>query len=215
MTVTDGGYSNVVNLATLKREYLNNNLGNVILESGPAWDIMVESDGVMIAAGAEDIERMAAFTRKVAKAFAQSLLEQNETQVQSGIIIAFDRSARSPYIGIETACTLGYHDFPVHILPGPVHPHFVSFAIRYLQACGGVLISGDSNDTINFQRVKIFCENGQPAEAAKLQKIMERIEQVEEGSIKVASEREMILSGRLNFIGKEVKDAYLLRQKLV
>jgi phosphoglucomutase len=90
--------------------------------------------------------RLNRFTiRQVSEAFYRYMQTKYPTQLQKGIVIAYDNRHCSRLFAEEASCLFTYHQMPVylysHIRPTPI----LSFAIRHLKALGGIMITASHN----------------------------------------------------------------------
>lgn len=143
------------------------------------------------------INRLNTYTiRRAAEGLARYISEQGEAAKQRGVVIAYDSRHKSPEFALEVAKTVGKHGIKAYVFdklrPTPV----LSFAVRYLQAYSGVVITASHN----------------PPEAADT--IICYINEVEsELTVEVAKEQELLTSGLLTYIGEEIDHAYVEQLK--
>nr|WP_255724560.1 phospho-sugar mutase [Shimazuella soli] len=90
--------------------------------------------------------RLNRFTiRQVSEAFYRYLLATNPSNLHRGIVIAYDNRHCSRLFAEEAACLFAYHQVPVYLY-SHIHPTpMLSYAIRHLQAIGGIMITASHN----------------------------------------------------------------------
>ncbi|MDR4949887.1 phospho-sugar mutase [Neobacillus cucumis] len=160
------------------------------------------------------INRLNTYTiRRAAEGLAQYIVEQGEEAKQRGVVIAYDSRHKSPEFALEVAKTVGKHGIKAYVFnelrPTPV----LSFAVRYLHAFSGVVITASHNPP-EYNGFKVYGEDGGqiPPEAADT--IIKYVNAVEnELTVEVAEEQELLSTGLLTYIGEEVDNAYVTQLK--
>ncbi len=154
--------------------------------------------------------RMNIFTvRKAAAGLARFIVEQGEEAMKRGVAIAYDCRHMSPEFALEVAKTVGHYGVKAYLFdelrPTPV----LSFAVRYLRAYAGVVITASHNPP-EYNGFKVYGEDGGqlPPEASDaLIKYVHEIE--DELAIEVGDEHQLLKEGLLTYIGDKVDRAYL------
>ncbi|WP_163182730.1 phospho-sugar mutase [Neobacillus sedimentimangrovi] len=160
------------------------------------------------------INRLNIYTiRRAAEGLAQYICEQGDLAKKRGVVIAYDSRHKSPEFALEVAKTVGKHGIKTYIFdelrPTPV----LSFAVRYLNAFSGVVITASHNPP-EYNGFKVYGEDGGqiPPEAADT--IIRYVNAVEnELTVEVAEEHELLNGGLLTYIGEEVDVAYVEQLK--
>ncbi|WP_285890896.1 phospho-sugar mutase [Mesobacillus maritimus] len=147
--------------------------------------------------------------RRAAEGLARYIAEQGELAKQRGVVIAYDSRHKSPEFALEVAKTVGKYGIKAYVFdelrPTPV----LSFAVRYLNAFSGVVITASHNPP-EYNGFKVYGEDGGqiPPEAADT--IIRYVEAVEnELIVEVAEENELLTSDLLTYIGEQVDRAYI------
>ncbi|WP_148630542.1 phospho-sugar mutase [Bacillus sp. E214] len=147
--------------------------------------------------------------RRAAEGLARYIAEQGELAKQRGVVIAYDSRHKSPEFALEVAKTVGKYGIKAYVFdelrPTPV----LSFAVRYLNAFAGVVITASHNPP-EYNGFKVYGEDGGqiPPEAADA--IIRYVEAVEnELTVEVAEEKELLSSEVLTYIGEKVDQAYI------
>ena len=145
--------------------------------------------------------------RRAAEGLARYIDEQGELTKQRGIVIAYDSRHKSPEFALEVAKTVGKYGIKAYVFdelrPTPV----LSFAVRYLNAFSGVVITASHNPP-EYNGFKVYGEDGGqiPPEAADT--IIRYVEAVEnELTVEVSEEQGLLSSDLLTYIGKKIDQA--------
>ncbi|MCS0673881.1 phospho-sugar mutase [Cytobacillus firmus] len=153
--------------------------------------------------------------RKAAKGLADYIVSQGCEAIKRGVVIAFDSRHKSSEFALEVAKTVGAQGIKVYLFnelgPTPV----LSFAVRYLNAFAGVVITASHNPP-EYNGLKVYgCDGGQipPKTAGEITKFIERIENAL--TVEVTDEIELLNRNLLTYIGKEIDSAYLENLKAI
>ncbi|MDQ0199249.1 phospho-sugar mutase [Neobacillus ginsengisoli] len=156
------------------------------------------------------IHRLNIYTiRRAAEGLARYIAEQGEEAKQRGVVIAYDSRHKSPEFALEVAKTVGIYGIKSYVFdelrPTPV----LSFAVRYLNAFSGVVITASHNPP-EYNGFKVYGEDGGqiPPEAADT--IIRYVNAVEnELTVDVADEQDLLTRGLLTFVGEEIDNKYV------
>lgn len=155
------------------------------------------------------INRLNIYTiRRVVEGLARYIAEQGEVAKARGVVIAYDSRHQSPEFALEVAKTVGKHGVKAYVFEELRPTPLLSFAVRYLNAFSGVVITASHNPP-EYNGFKVYGEDGGqlPPEAAD--KILHYANAVEnELTVEVAEEEELLSSGLLTYIGETVDLAY-------
>ncbi len=160
--------------------------------------------------------RMNIYTvRRAAEGLGRYVLEQGEVAKQRGVVIAYDSRHKSPEFSLEVARTISKMGIQTYLFeelrPTPV----LSFAVRYLNAFAGVVITASHNPP-EYNGLKVYGEDGGqiPPEAADT--IIRYVNAVEnELTVEVAEEKDILEAGLLTYIGEKVDKAYVHQLKSI
>jgi len=154
--------------------------------------------------------RMNIYTvRKASEGFAQYLLSRGKEFSDRGIVISFDSRHKSPEFALEVAKTVGKHGIKAYLFKELSPTPELSFAVRYLNAAGGVMITASHNPP-EYNGFKVYGDDGgqlPPKEADELITYVYAVE--DELTIEVANKDELLEKGLLQYIGEEIDEAYL------
>ncbi|MFC0027528.1 phospho-sugar mutase [Neobacillus cucumis] len=155
------------------------------------------------------INRLNIYTiRRAAEGLAKYIVQQGEAAKQRGVVIAYDSRHKSPEFALEVAKTVGKHGIKSYLFNELRPTPLLSFAVRYLSAFSGVVITASHNPP-EYNGFKVYGEDGGqiPPEAADI--IIQYINAVEdELTVEVAEEKELLSSGLLTYIGEEIDREY-------
>ena len=147
--------------------------------------------------------------RKAAYGLSQYIKEQGEIAMARGIVIAYDSRYMSREFALEVAKTAGKEGIQVYLYEDLRPTPLLSFAVRYLHAFAGVMITASHNPP-EYNGLKVYGEDGAqlPPEAADT--VVSYIERTEsELLIEVADEGQLVKDGLLTYIGEKVDQAYM------
>ncbi len=141
------------------------------------------------------------------------MAEQGEHAKRNGVEIAYDSCHKSPEFALKVAKTVGKHGSKVYLFDGLGATPILSFALRYLHAFSGVVITASHNPP-EYNGFKVYGEDGGQIPPDAADSIIQYVNSVEnELTIEVADEQELLSSGLLTYIGEEIDQAYIERLK--
>lgn len=147
--------------------------------------------------------------RKVAFGLSQYIKEQGEQAMARGIAIAYDSRHMSKEFALEVAKTAGREGIRVYLFEDLRPTPLLSFAVRYLNAFSGVMITASHNPP-EYNGLKVYGQDGAqlpPEDADVVVGYMQRAES--ELLIEVADDEQLVEDGLLTYIGEKVDRAYL------
>ena len=154
--------------------------------------------------------RMNVYTiRKANEGFAQYLLKNVENVQERGIVIAYDCRHFSPEFAMESAKVMATHGIKAYVFESLRPTPELSFAVRYLKAAGGIVITASHNPP-EYNGYKLYDETGcqlVPHQGDEVIKYVDAIEDI--FNIHVKSEDELKAAGLIEIIGEEVDTAYI------
>ncbi|KYD09082.1 Phosphomannomutase [Heyndrickxia sporothermodurans] len=156
------------------------------------------------------INRMNIYTvRKAAEGLAKYIEEQGDIAKSRGVVIAYDSRHQSPEFALEVAKTVGKHGIKAYLFK-ELHPTpMLSFAVRYLHAYSGVVITASHNPP-EYNGFKVYGQDGGQLPPKQADELVEYVNKVEnELVIQVADESELVNNEILTYIGEQVDQAYL------
>jgi len=153
--------------------------------------------------------------RKINVGFAHYLLNNVPDVRTRGIVIAYDNRHYSPEFAMESAKVLATWMIKTYVFESLRPTPELSFAIRHLQAAGGIMITASHNPP-TYNGYKVYDETGcqlLPSEESKVMSCIDAVEQI--FSIVVKSEAKLKEAGLIEFIGNEIDAAYISRVKTI
>ncbi|MGM9926640.1 MAG: phospho-sugar mutase [Bacillus sp. (in: firmicutes)] len=158
--------------------------------------------------------RMNVYTvRKAAEGLAQYMETQGVEAKWRGVAIAYDCRHMSKEFALEMAKTLGRHEIKVYLFSELRPTPELSFAVRYLNAFAGIMITASHNPSI-YNGLKIYGEDGGQLTPEAAECIIENMNNIEnELYIEVADEKHLLREGLLTYIDEKIDNAYLVQLK--
>lgn len=146
--------------------------------------------------------------RRVAEGLAKQIQASGKEAMSRGVVIAYDTRHFSYEFALETAQTIGKYGIRVYLFKESRPTPELSFALRYLKAFAGVVITASHNPAA-YNGFKVYGEDGGqlPPEAAN--EIIHYMNEVEDlFSIEVQDAEALEEAGVLRFILEEIDEAY-------
>lgn len=153
--------------------------------------------------------------RKATTGLARYIETQGENAKQQGVVVAYDSRHKSPEFALEVARTLGEYGIKTYVFEELRPTPELSFAVRYLQAFAGIVITASHNPP-EYNGYKVYGKDGAqlpPAAADHIVSYMDAIE--DELVLPVKDEKELLEKGLLSYLGEEVDSAYLKELKTI
>ncbi|WP_042143987.1 phospho-sugar mutase [Paucisalibacillus sp. EB02] len=154
--------------------------------------------------------RMNVYTiRKAVYGLAKYLLSHAVNVKDRGVVVAYDSRYMSREFAVETAKTLGAFGIRTYVFESLRPTPVLSFAVRYLGAAGGAMITASHNPP-EYNGFKVYNEDGGQMVPNEANKIIETISKIEnELEIPVLDQIELEEKELLIWVGDEVDNAYL------
>ena len=144
--------------------------------------------------------------RKATVGFAQYLLEKYPSAKKMGVVISHDNRHKSREFTLLTAKVLNDFGIKAYIFDSLRPTPELSFAVRYLKACGGVMITASHNPK-EYNGYKVYDETGCQLVPDKISRLVELISLLPnelDVEYKVAKER-----GETIILDNKVDDEYV------
>ncbi|PXW85963.1 phosphoglucomutase [Pseudogracilibacillus auburnensis] len=154
--------------------------------------------------------RMNIYTiRKAAEGLARFIVQHGDEAKNRGVVIAYDSRHKSAAFAMEAAKTLGYHGIQVYVFESLRTTPELSFAVRYLHAFSGIVITASHNPAA-YNGFKVYGEDGAQFASEDADVVVAKVNEVEnELTIPVSEEAVLKEAGLLEIIGETVDQAYL------
>ncbi|WP_156290175.1 phospho-sugar mutase [Oceanobacillus salinisoli] len=160
--------------------------------------------------------RMNIYTvRKAVNGLANYLFENRVNVKDRGVVIAYDSRYMSAEFALEAAKVLGHYGITAHVFKSLRPTPLLSFAVRYLGAVAGIMITASHNPP-EYNGLKIYNEDGGQITPKEVDEVISFINQTEDAlSVPYVGQREIEEKGLLNWVGNEIEHAYLERLQYI
>ncbi|MFK3961430.1 phospho-sugar mutase [Guptibacillus hwajinpoensis] len=158
--------------------------------------------------------RMNLYTiRKASEGLAQYIDAHGEAYKKRGVAIAYDSRHKSPEFAMEAAKTLSSHGIQTYVFEELRPTPELSFAVRSLNACAGIVITASHNPP-EYNGYKVYGEDGGQLPPKAASEVISYVDGVEnELEVKVSSEQELKEKGLIQMIGAEIDRQYVEQLK--
>ena len=145
--------------------------------------------------------------RRATQALAKYILS-TPGQAERGVVIAYDSRRFSDRFARQAALVLCKMGVKVYLFESLRPVPMLSFAVRYLKAIAGIVITASHNPA-QYNGYKVYWEDGGQMPPERADKILELIHQTTYQESAPMDEDKALASGLLQIIGKDVDDAYM------
>jgi phosphoglucomutase len=154
--------------------------------------------------------RMNVYTiRKASEGLARYIESFGEDAKKRGVVIAYDSRHKSREFAMEAAKTLATHGIQTYVFDELRPTPELSFAVRYLRAFSGVVITASHNPP-EYNGYKVYGEDGGQLPPETADAVIRYVNEVEnELDIDVEDEAILKEKGLIQMIGEEVDSAYI------
>ncbi|WP_340002296.1 phospho-sugar mutase [Oceanobacillus sp. FSL K6-0127] len=154
--------------------------------------------------------RMNIYTiRKTAEGLARYIDQNGEEAKRRGVVIAYDSRFKSAEFAMETAKTLGAHGIQTYVFEALRSTPELSFAVRYLHAFSGVVITASHNPS-EYNGFKVYGPDGGQLSSGAADSIIAKVNEVsDELAVVVADEEQLKQDGLLVMVGEKVDETYM------
>ena len=156
------------------------------------------------------INRINKYTIRKATQGLANLIKKNGTEaVNRGVVIAHDPRHMSKEFTLEAALVLANNGIKSYVFNDLRPTPELSFAIRYLNAMAGIVITASHNPP-EYNGYKVYWEDGAQMANKLTQEVSNEINKIDSlhGILPMEKEKALEL-GLLEYIGDEVDDAYI------
>ncbi|MFC4076474.1 phospho-sugar mutase [Salinithrix halophila] len=153
--------------------------------------------------------RMNRYTvRRTTTGLARNLASLGEQIREKGVVIAYDSRRFSREFAEEAAGVLAHHQIRTYLFPELRPTPILSFAVRYLKASAGIMITASHNPA-EYNGYKLYGEDGAQLPPHKVEAILREMEAIQdELTLATLPLHEGIETGWIQIIGDEVDQAY-------
>ena len=146
--------------------------------------------------------------RKATQGLANYIINYSDNGREKGVVIAYDSRHNSPEFSLEAALVLAANGIKTYLFTGMRATPELSFAVRELDAVGGIVITASHNPP-EYNGYKVYWEDGGQVVPGQARDIIAEIEEIDDFSIvKTMDEMEAVNQGLLNYIGSEIDKKY-------
>lgn len=158
--------------------------------------------------------RMNVYTiSKVTQGIAEFIKEKGTSYANRGVAIAYDVRHFSKDFAKTAALVFAANGIKVYLFEDIRPTPELSFAIRHLNACSGVIITASHNPK-EYNGYKVYWEDGAQVLSTIADPMTEKINKITSfNDIKSIPYEEAINKGLLKIIGKEIDDIYISNVK--
>ncbi|CDQ38235.1 MULTISPECIES: phospho-sugar mutase [Virgibacillus] len=158
------------------------------------------------------INRMNVYTiRKAVNGLANYLLEHTVNVKDRGVVISYDSRHMSREFALETAKVLGAYGITAYVFTSLRPTPLLSFAVRYLGAVSGVMITASHNPP-EYNGFKVYNEDGGQITPDQASKIISYIGETQDELLVPYLEQDQLEEKELlNWVKDEIDNAYLER----
>ncbi len=150
---------------------------------------------------------------KATQGLANYLKEEFKDKEQIKVVIAYDSRRKSDEFSKETALVFAGNGILAYLFETLRPTPMLSFAVRYLGAQAGVVITASHNPP-EYNGYKVYWQDGGQIVPPYDQNIIREVKKIKKVSeVKRISENEAKSKGLLKFIGREIDDVYLEKVK--
>jgi phosphoglucomutase len=155
-------------------------------------------------------DRMNKYTvRKASQGFADYILKTGGENNEKSIVIAYDSRHKSSEFAFEAARVFAGNNIKAYLFDELKPTPELSFAVRYLKADGGIVITASHNPK-EYNGYKAYGPDGaqlSPEESDKVIREVKRLKDI--AGINIAKREEALEKGLIAFIGEKIDDAYI------
>lgn len=153
--------------------------------------------------------------RKANVGFAQYLLENFKDAKERGVVIAYDCRHYSTDFAMESAKVMASYGIKAYIFDELRPTPELSFAVRYLNAIGGIVVTASHNPP-QYNGYKIYDKNGCQLVPKLIDKVIKLVEKVDDVfNLNIDTEENLRNKNLITTVGKEIDDAYVKKVKTI
>lgn len=167
-------------------------------------DIEFGTGGIRGVMGAGTNKMNSIMVKKCTKGYANYLLKNYENAKQSGVVIAHDNRKNADKFTLAAAGVLASMGIKSYIFYTLQPTPLLSFAVRYLKCCGGIVITASHNPK-EYNGYKIYNQNGCQLVPKYTNLILEEINKIED-ELNVECD---VNSNLITVLNEDVENAYI------
>ncbi|MBE5040002.1 phospho-sugar mutase [Ructibacterium gallinarum] len=149
---------------------------------------------------------------KATQGLAEYIKEQGIDARRRGVVIAHDSRNHSREFAEHTAAVLQANSITVYLFDSLRPTPMLSFAVRYLHAFAGIVITASHNPA-EYNGYKVYFEDGGQLPPSVSDRIIHYIDRIDPFTVSVEPPETPEEGIKFQLIGKEVDDAYIAEVK--
>lgn len=149
---------------------------------------------------------------KATQGLAEYIREQGDSARRRGVVIAYDSRNHSADFAQRAAQVLLANGVNTYLFESLRPTPMLSFAVRYLKAFAGIVITASHNPA-EYNGYKVYFEDGGQLPPSVSDRILHYIDRIDPFAVKDQVPQEKEEGIALHIIGKEVDDAYIREVK--
>ncbi|HMA59369.1 MAG TPA: phospho-sugar mutase [Halanaerobiales bacterium] len=148
--------------------------------------------------------------RRATQGFANYIINYYEDEGKNaGAVIAYDPRHKSAEFALETALVLAANNIKTYLFDSLRPTPELSFAVRELNACGGIVITASHNPP-EYNGYKVYGPNGCQLVPDLARKVIAEINEIDNYSmVKTISKEKAIDKDLLEYIGEDIDSKYI------
>jgi len=148
--------------------------------------------------------------RRATQGFANYIINYYEDEGKnSGVVIAYDPRHKSSEFALEAARVLTANNIKTYLFDSLRPTPELSFAVRKLEACGGIVITASHNPP-EYNGYKVYGPDGCQVVPNLARKIIAEINEINNFSmVKVINKEAAQKQGLLKYIGEDIDSSYI------
>ncbi len=153
--------------------------------------------------------------RKASQGLADYFLAKDKNAGEKGIVIAYDSRHKSPEFALEASRVFAGNGIMVYLFDELRPTPELSFAVRKLNACGGVVITASHNPP-EYNGYKVYGEDGAQMSLDDTKGVLEYIRKIKDlKCVRLVSENDARSRGLLKTIGSDIDNDYISKIKTI
>ncbi len=148
--------------------------------------------------------------RKATQGFANYIINYYEDEgKKAGAVIAYDPRHKSAEFALETALVLAANNIKTYLFDSLRPTPELSFAVRELNACGGIVITASHNPP-EYNGYKVYGPDGCQLVPELARKVIAEINEIDNYSmVKTISKEKAVEKDLLEYIGEDIDSKYI------
>ena len=154
--------------------------------------------------------RMNTYTvRKASQGVSEYIKAAGPEAMNRGVVIAYDSRRKSPEFTQEAASTFARNGIQAYVYEAPRTTPQLSFSVRELDAFMGIIVTASHNPP-EYNGYKVYGEDGAQLNLKDAESVISYVQQVgDELAVEAGNFNELVQSGMIQIVGRELDDAYL------